>query len=161
MKVKRISESVVGKWPVCALSSTRRAARLLTQLYDSYLSEYGIEAAQFALMMMVESTADKGQTAIAQALGMDKTTLSRNLKILRAKGWLESERGSDGRRRSLSLSAEGRQMLASAKPGWRRAQDSLRNAMTDRDWAEMMATTENVARSATIAFERKAKLTKA
>ncbi len=161
MKAKKSTENVAGRWPVCALSSTRRAARLLTQLYDSYLNEYGVEAAQFALMMMVESTTDRAQASIAQALGMDKTTLSRNLKLLRAKGWLESERGSDGRRRSLSLTAEGKATLAAARPGWRRAQDSLRSAMSDQEWAEVLAMTESVAKAAVIASERKARLAKA
>jgi len=136
------------------LASTRRAARLLTQLYDSHLSEHGIEAAQFALLMMVESAADKGQAEIAQALGMDKTTLSRNLKVLRSKGWVDAEAGSDARRRHLSLTPQGRAVLTSARPGWRRAQESLRSAMSEREWAAMLSTIETITRAAVTAAEK-------
>jgi DNA-binding MarR family transcriptional regulator len=152
MRKKTIPES--GQWPVCALASTRRAARLLTQVYDSYLAAYGIEAGQFALLMMVDAIAERGQAGIAQALGMDKTTLSRNLKVLKKRGWIESEVGSDARRRELKLTAEGRTMLQSARSGWRRAQESFKAALSEREWAAMMTTMETVARAAIKAGEK-------
>jgi DNA-binding MarR family transcriptional regulator len=139
----------VGQWPVCALASTRRAARLLTQLYDSYLAEYGIEAGQFALLMMVDAMAERGQAGIAQALGMDKTTLSRNLKVLRQRGWVESEAGSgDARRRELSLTAEGRAVLAKAQPGWRRAQEAFREQLKGLKFPQLLTTMERISRAA-------------
>jgi DNA-binding MarR family transcriptional regulator len=147
MRKKTIPE--VGQWPMCALASTRRAARLLTQLYDSYLAEYGIEAAQFALLMMVDAMAERGQAGIAQALGMDKTTLSRNLKVLRQRGWVESEAGSgDGRRRELSLTAEGGAMLAKARHGWRRAQEAFRGQLKELEFPQLLETMESVSRAA-------------
>ena len=147
MRKKGIAEG--GQWPVCALASTRRAARLLTQLYDRSLAEYGIEAGQFALLMMVDAMAERGQVGIAEALGMDKTTLSRNLKVLRQRGWVESEAGSeDARRRELSLTAEGRAMLTKARPGWRRAQDAFREELKGVEWARLLDTMENVSRAA-------------
>jgi DNA-binding MarR family transcriptional regulator len=134
---------------MCALASTRRAARLLTQLYDSYLAEYGIEAAQFALLMMVDAMAERGQAGIAQALGMDKTTLSRNLKVLRQRGWVESEASSgDGRRRELSLTAEGGAMLAKARHGWRRAQEAFRGQLKELEFPQLLETMESVSRAA-------------
>jgi DNA-binding MarR family transcriptional regulator len=147
MRKKAIPE--VGQWPVCALASTRRAARLLTQLYDSYLAEYGIEAGQFALLMMVDAIAERGQAGIARALGMDKTTLSRNLKVLRQKGWVESEAGSgDARRRELSLTAEGRAMLVKARPGWRRAEEAFRGQLNGLELPRLLETMESVSRAA-------------
>jgi DNA-binding MarR family transcriptional regulator len=145
---KKINPEAV-QWPVCALASTRRAARLLTQLYDSYLAEYGIEAGQFALLMMVDAVAERGQAGIAQMLGMDKTTLSRNLKVLRKRGWMESEAGSgDARRRELSLTSEGCAVLAKARPGWRRAQEALRGQLKGLDLPRLLETMESVSRAA-------------
>jgi DNA-binding MarR family transcriptional regulator len=140
--------------PVCALATTRRTARLLTQLYDSHLSEYGVEAAQFALLMMLDKAPDKGQAAVCRALGMDKTTLSRNLKVLRSRGWVVSEVGEDARQRNLSLTAEGRAVLMRARPAWRRAQESLRAEMSEREWNAMWATMEAVSKASAIAAER-------
>jgi DNA-binding MarR family transcriptional regulator len=151
---KAVQEKSVLQWPVCALASTRRAARLLTQLYDSHLAVYGIEAGQFALLMMLDAIADRGQAELARMLGMDKTTLSRNLKVLKQRGWVESEVGTDARRRELKLTAEGRAILESSRPGWRRAQDSFKRALGEPDWVAMMDTMETVARAAIKAGEK-------
>ncbi len=154
MRRRTESDADTKLFPVCALATTRRTARLLTQLYDSHLSEYGVEAAQFALLMMLDKTADKGQAAVCRALGMDKTTLSRNLKVLRSRGWAVSEAGKDARQRNLSLTAEGRALLAKARPAWRRAQESLRSELTEREWTGMWATMEAVANASTAAIGR-------
>lgn len=139
----------------CALAATRRTARLMTQFYDACLSEAGIEAAQFALLLALDTAKDKGQAALGQMLGMDKTTLSRNLKVLREKGWVESVAGKDARRRCVSLTAEGRARLREAKPAWRRAGERFREGMTEREWATMWSSLEAMTRSVARAGERK------
>jgi len=131
----------------CALAVTRRTARLMTQFYDACLAEAGIEAAQFALLMALDTAKDKGQAALGQLLGMDKTTLSRNLKVLRAKGWVESVAGEDARRRCVSLTAEGRARFREAKPAWRRAGERFREGMSEREWAAMWSSLEAMTRS--------------
>ena len=149
------SNKVIEPWPGCALSSTRKTARLLTQLYDSYLSEYGVEAAQYALMVTLESAADKGQAAMGRALGIDKTTLSRNLKILREKGWVKSIPGKDARQRIIVLTAEGRERLVAAKPAWRRAQEEFRAGLSDNQWNGMWSSLRVMTRAAGKAIEHK------
>jgi DNA-binding MarR family transcriptional regulator len=139
----------------CALAATRRTARIMTQFYDACLSEAGIEAAQFALLMALDKAKDRGQAALGQALGMDKTTLSRNLKVLREKGWVESVAGEDARRRSVSLTAEGRAQLREAKPAWRRAGERFRQGMNGREWAAMWASLEAMNKAVTKAGEQK------
>ena len=139
----------------CALATTRRTARLMTQFYDACLAEAGIEAAQFALLMALDRADDKGQAALGQMLGMDKTTLSRNLKVLREKGWVESVAGKDARKRCVSLTAEGRSRLREAKPAWRKAGDRFREGMSEREWTAMWSSLEAMTRAVTRGGERK------
>jgi DNA-binding MarR family transcriptional regulator len=127
----------------------------MTQFYDACLAEAGIEAAQFALLMALDIAKDKSQAALGQMLGMDKTTLSRNLKVLRGKGWAESVAGKDARRRRVSLTAEGRARLREARPAWRKAGDIFREGMTEREWATMWSSLEAMTRAVTRAGERK------
>lgn len=155
MERRRASGPGRAEQPSCALSSTRRAARLLTQLYDSFLSPHGIEAAQFALLMMIDAAPDKGQAAIAQALGMDKTTLSRNLKVLRAKGWVESEIAEDARRRSLRLSPAGARILAESRPTWKQAQEALHQEMSGPEWTELFGVMNSISRAANAVIRRR------
>ena len=154
MKGRRVEDVTSGSLS-CALAATRRTARLMTQFYDACLAEAGIEAAQFALLLALDTAKDKGQAALGQMLGMDKTTLSRNLKVLREKGWVESVAGKDARRRSISLTAEGKVRLREAKPAWRRAGEMFREGMMEREWVAMWSSLEAMTRAVTRAGERK------
>jgi DNA-binding MarR family transcriptional regulator len=121
----------------CACATARRAARSLTQLYDRYLSEAEVEPAQFALLSMLDAKGPCSHAMIGRHFALDKTTLSRNLKLLRRKRWIELTATDDARERRVALTAEGRRRFAAARPAWRRAQAQLQSAMSERDWQAM------------------------
>jgi DNA-binding MarR family transcriptional regulator len=121
----------------CACATARRAARAMTQLYDRHLRESGIEGTQFALLSALHALGPSNQSAIARRFALDKTTLSRNLKLLRRKGWIAAAAAGDARERRYVLSAAGEKRLAAAKPAWRRAQNELRASMTVSEWNAM------------------------
>jgi DNA-binding MarR family transcriptional regulator len=112
----------------------RRAARAVTQLYDGHLRGADIEGTQFALLSALASLGPCNQAAIGQRFALDKTTLSRNLKLLKNKGWIEMTAAADGRERRYVLTAAGEKRLAAARPAWRRAQEHLRASMTAKEW---------------------------
>jgi DNA-binding MarR family transcriptional regulator len=120
----------------CACATVRRAARAVTQLYDGHLRASDIEGTQFALLSVLKSRVCS-QAAISERLALDKTTLSRNLTVLKNKGWIESAEAEDGRERRYVLTATGERRLATARPAWRRAQKHLRSSMTMNEWDAM------------------------
>lgn len=124
----------------CACASTRRAARALTQLYDGFLGEHGIEAAQFALLSTIQGLGPTSQVAVGRALGLDKTTLSRNVRVLARAGWVEASESATGRERGLAVTAEGRRVLTAAGPAWHAAQTALRTSIDAERWREVHAT---------------------
>jgi DNA-binding MarR family transcriptional regulator len=121
----------------CACAAARQVSRLLTQMYDSKLRASGIEAPQFALLVALEQAGACTQAKLGRMFAMDKTTMSRNLKVLERNGWVETAVGADRRQRELRLTASGRERLAAAKPEWKRAQDQLRTGMSQEEWDEM------------------------
>jgi DNA-binding MarR family transcriptional regulator len=123
----------------CACAAVRRSARAVTQLYDEILREHHIEGAQFALLAMIGQSGECTQASLAERFDFDKTTISRNLRLLARKKWIEFVRGGDGRERRVRLTVAGRRRLADAKPAWRAAQDRLRGSMSQRDWNAMLA----------------------
>jgi DNA-binding MarR family transcriptional regulator len=131
----------------CACASARRAARTVTQMYDSHLVGSGMEATQFALLSLIDRLGPSSQAAIGEAFAMDKTTVSRNVTLLRKKGWIEESPSSDRRHRAFVLSAGGRKSLAAAKPAWRRAQQRLRSTMTAQEWDAMFGAFRSLARA--------------
>jgi DNA-binding MarR family transcriptional regulator len=121
----------------CACATSRHIARLLTQLYDHFLRKAGVEAPQFALMVAIDKAERSHQSAIGRQCAMDRTTVSRNLKLLERKGWITSTRGRDRRERHVTLTREGRKRLAVGRPEWRKAQNYLRGVMTGEEWTGM------------------------
>lgn len=129
--------------PVCSsnqkapLASANGPARSVTQLYDHHLRAGGVESTQFALLSIVEGLGPSSQATIGRALGLEKTTLSRNLKWLKTRGWIETTAADDARERRYVLSKAGAKRLDLAKPAWRRAQSHLRSSMSVKDWEAM------------------------
>jgi DNA-binding MarR family transcriptional regulator len=118
----------------CACATVRRAARAVTQLYDGHFRDADIEGTQFALLSVLSSRGPCSQAAIGHRFALDKTTLSRNLKLLKSHGWIETTAAEDGRERRYVLTAAGEKRLAAAKPAWQRAQEHLRSSMTAKEW---------------------------
>src|SRR5580704_11887816 len=82
----------------CACAGIRRAARLVTQLYSHEMG-WNAEPAQFSLLSALERHPGARQAPLGRALGLDKTTLSRNLKLMQRNGWVEAVPGKDRRER--------------------------------------------------------------
>jgi DNA-binding MarR family transcriptional regulator len=131
----------------CACATVRRAARLVTQLYDEELRPH-LQASQFALLLALEMRPGCNQSALARALAFDKTTISRNLGLMEKNGWIEYAAAGDRRERGFRLTASGRKLLVAARPGWQRAQNRLRSAMAGEQWEAMWRAFRNLTNAA-------------
>jgi DNA-binding MarR family transcriptional regulator len=135
----------------CACATIRRASRAVTQLYDTWLRDHGIEGPQFALLALLERLGESSQTAMARRFDLDKTTLSRNLRLLKQRGWIQIAPGRDARERRVTLTASGRRRLAAARPAWRKAQSQLRSALREHEWDAMLRVLDGVTHAARLA----------
>ena len=129
----------------CVCLGIRKAARLVTKRYDDAFRPLNITSGQFSILaaMLRDDPAPLG--ALADALGMDRTTLTRNLKPLIASGLVaEAEDEADRRVRGLLLTAAGRDLMIRALDVWEKVQDatlarlkdgwpSLKRQLTDLD----------------------------
>ena len=118
----------------CACQKVRMAARAVTRAYDDALRRAGLRATQFAVLVAVEREGAMSITALAAALGMDRTTLTRNLAPLVKMGLIAV--GVEGWRRSraVGITKKGRSRLREALPLWSRAQENLRGKLGGREW---------------------------
>ncbi|MEX2553775.1 MAG: MarR family winged helix-turn-helix transcriptional regulator [Actinomycetota bacterium] len=111
----------------CACQGVRRSARALTQYYDRALSPIGLKATQFPILVALEVAGPVPLSPLADALVMDRTTLTRNLKALEERDLVRVEEGQDRRVRLLSLTSEGRSLLADALAIWQVTQASVKD----------------------------------
>lgn len=97
----------------------------MTRLYDQALAEVGLGAAQFSLLRHVQRLDSPEISVLAAAMGLDRSTLGRNLRVLQEQGLLLLGEGRDQRRREVRLSEEGRLRLQQAEPLWEQVQRRL------------------------------------
>ncbi len=109
---------------VCTCFRLRRAARQVSQVYDRELAAVDLSLNEYSILRHSEREA-RLSGELAESLGMERTTLTRNLKPLLEAGWLKESRGDDARQRFIAITAAGRKRLASAKPHWQRAQQRI------------------------------------
>lgn len=121
----------------CACHKIRMAARAVTRIYDDALRPIGLRATQVALLAAVAVEGAMSITALAGVIGMDRSTLTRNLAPLEKDGLLAV--GGEGWRRSrtLTLTVKGRSRLKQATPLWEDAQGRLKQALGGRRWADI------------------------
>ena len=119
----------------CSCLRMRRAARQFTQIYDHALEPAGLTVMQFGLLANLFGTSFQRSDvssigAVAERLGMDPTTLNRNLKPLRARGLVKDQsEPSDGRLRIVQITEKGRHQLNDALTLWRQAHTKVEQTL--------------------------------
>lgn len=135
---------VTGK--ACVCFNLRKASRLLSQVYDQALKPTGIKVTQFSLMMAVAGNSGTTMGKLARPLGMDRTTLSRNAKILENRGLIEIGEGEDHREQILNLTEQGILLLQKAIPIWEGVQKKLVEKMGDQRLQELLSDLRDLVR---------------
>lgn len=123
----------------CLCFRTRRTARLITRDYDAALAPTGLKATQLTLLCAIELRDDLGMTDLAELLGLEQSTLSRNVAVLRSRGLLRVATAKDRRQRELSLTAKGRKLVDEAYPLWERAQQAAAERYLSGDRAAVLS----------------------
>jgi len=113
----------------CLCLASRRAARALTRAFDRHMRPHGIRATQFSILtnLMLRGPLPIGE--LAEFLGVERTTLTRNLALVEAEGWVDIRPGEDARARVVAVTKKGRAAVTSALPAWRKAQHAASAAI--------------------------------
>ena len=123
----------------CLCAKARKAARAVTRFYDRHTAGTGLEPGQFTILVGIRLTEPVPTARLAEHLGLDRTTFTRNLGVLERDGLVVIERGKDGRQRLLSLTAEGRRRLKAAIPRWEQAQQAAVSALGKENFSNLSA----------------------
>lgn len=119
----------------CTCANLRRATRVITQAYEKALRPTGLKATQFTLLATLSRQENLPLTRLAEALVMDRTTLTRNLKPLVGKGYVRIDQDEDQRVRKIRLTDAGKSILEQALPLWREAQSEFVGSLGGERWS--------------------------
>ena len=123
--MKQQSETDVTDYMACASCfclASRQAARRITRLYDSRMQPSGIRVTQFTILSQLMLRGEMPIGKLASILGMERTTLTRNLTLLEQQKWISSKAGDDPRSRMIAITAQGRGVVRRGFPYWSKAQ---------------------------------------
>jgi len=129
---------------ICACFNFRKAARAVTQLYDSILQPSGLRSTQFVLLVAIEAEGKARLPDLAGTLNVDRSTLTRNLQPLVRMGLAKITTPRNARASHAHLMAKGRRLLKSTLPLWEEAQSRFESQIGRRRWKAMVNELTNV-----------------
>jgi DNA-binding MarR family transcriptional regulator len=101
---------------LCACNQLRRTARKITQRYDDALAQSGVAVTHLPILVALGSKGDLSMTILADKLSLDRTTLTRNLRILEVRGLVQIvAHEEDARVHLASLTSVGARVLGEAR----------------------------------------------
>ena len=121
----------------CVCRRLRGAARAVTRLYDDALRPTGLRTTQFTLLVAAELRGGAPISELADALALERTSLTRELKLLEERGLVSIKPGEDRRARIVELTQAGQSALARAYPRWREAQGRVLEDTDHAGWSEL------------------------
>ncbi|MCU0490688.1 MAG: MarR family winged helix-turn-helix transcriptional regulator [Chloroflexaceae bacterium] len=113
----------------CRCNNLRQAARAATTFYNYYMAESGLTAAQCPLLVVLMLAGPQQIQVLADQLGLDRTTLTRNLRVLVGQGYVAIAPGRDQRTRVAAITEAGRAVLLAVLPRWQEAQAAFTAAL--------------------------------
>ena len=109
----------------CYSINLKRATNAVSKYYDKQLKNIGLTISQFSLLNDLHRLGRCSKSALAIEANLEKSTISRNLKLLEEKGLIH-DLSQQGRRNSqIELTAEGRKLINDGYVFWNAAQKHL------------------------------------
>jgi DNA-binding MarR family transcriptional regulator len=116
----------------CTCMRIRQMSRAISRIYNENLRPTGLQESQLTLLVATAALGDAGANMgkMADVLGMDRTTLTRNVRPLEKARLLRVARDpADARARVVLLTRAGEQAIEEAFPLWEKSQKHVRSLL--------------------------------
>jgi DNA-binding MarR family transcriptional regulator len=115
----------------CIAVRVRLINRVITALYDEALRPHGVRVSQGNILVAVAKRGEARPAEVCRMLRIEKSTLSRDVELMKKAGWLVSEPPDGGRNQTLRVTPEGLKLLGKVQPAWEKAQTEARSLIGD------------------------------
>ena len=127
----------------CYATIARRMTGILSNVYNEALKGCGLNISQFSLLRNLERIGSGNLTEWANAAGIERTTMVRNVKALMDASFIEML---EGRGKVFRLSEKGEEALKQAQPYWKRAQKRVEKKIGTADADALLRIGESIQR---------------
>lgn len=110
---------------MCHCINLRRAANSITEYYDRTLESGGLTLNQYSLLKNLKRLGVCSTSEWAEYVGLERTTLVRNLKPLFLRGFIEDISITGTRNRQIQLTTNGIAVLDICDSLWEKAQKGV------------------------------------
>ncbi|MBS0445935.1 MAG: winged helix-turn-helix transcriptional regulator [Proteobacteria bacterium] len=115
----------------CTHFKLRQLTRRVGQHFDHIVTGAGLKTTQYSLLSNIVRLGPIRPGDLARELGMEASTMTRNLQPLVAQGWITVGPGADGRSRCVEATDAGRAKRVEAQREWKRAQLAFNRRLGD------------------------------
>lgn len=129
----------------CVCFNLRRTSRALSQFFVGELGHHGLLPTQTPILTALAGHPEASMADLSEWLGMDRTTLVRNLRPLERDGLVKATGKGRGHKVSLMLTDKGKSALGQFIPDWRKAQNKIVQTLGEARWTEILNDLERVA----------------
>jgi len=129
----------------CVCFNLRWVTRAVTQFYDAEMRRHGIRPTQGSILASLNSKNSWSMAELSDWLGMDRTTLVRNLRPLQRDGFVKIAGGGRGNRVELTITAKGRKQIEKLTPAWKSAQKAAVKTLGQKRWSAILSDLETAA----------------
>ena len=129
----------------CVCFNLRWVTRAVTQFYDAEMRRHGIRPTQGTILASLKTKDSWNMAELSDWLGMERTTLVRNLRPLQRDGLVQISGGGRGNRVELAITAKGRKQIEKLTPAWKSAQRAAVKALGEKRWSAILSDLETAA----------------
>jgi DNA-binding MarR family transcriptional regulator len=129
----------------CVCFNLRWVTRAVTQFFDAEMRRHGIRPTQESILAALNARDSWTMAELSDWLGMERTTLVRNLRPLQRDGLVELGGGGRGRLVELAITAKGRKQMDKLTPAWRSAQNAAVKTLGEKRWSAVLSDLETAA----------------
>ena len=129
----------------CVCFNIRRVSRLITQFFDAEAGRHSLRPTQTPILRALQAKTEWSMADLSEWLGLERTTLLRNLRLLQRDGLVRLKGGGRGSHVTLEITDKGRKVVAKMHPGWRSAQDKVVATLGKERWSMIMSDLADVA----------------
>ena len=129
----------------CVCFNLRWVTRKVTQFFDAEMRRHGIRPTQGTILASLNARESWNMAELSDWLGLERTTLVRNLRPLQRDGLVKAVGGGRGNRVELAITTKGQKQIQKLAPAWKSAQSAAVKTLGKKRWSAILSDLETAA----------------